>query len=69
MQFQIRCKAGALRNANSLVKFLNNILQTEEGVDNLLFNLLVLGSLTDETGYVWRKSSTDLYLIETQPLC
>ncbi|KAI0241298.1 E3 ubiquitin-protein ligase [Lamellibrachia satsuma] len=42
--------------------------ETQEGIDDLLFNLLVLGSLTDKTGYVWRKSSMDLYLIETLPL-
>ncbi|KAI0227837.1 hypothetical protein LSAT2_021672 [Lamellibrachia satsuma] len=42
--------------------------ETYEGIDNLLFNLLVLGSLTDQTGLVWRKSQMDLYVIETLPL-
>ncbi|XP_060597648.1 E3 ubiquitin-protein ligase rnf213-alpha-like, partial [Ruditapes philippinarum] len=42
--------------------------EVENGVDYLLFNLLLLGCLTDKTGFVWRKSPTDLYLIETMPL-
>jgi len=37
-------------------------------VDYLLFNLLVLGSITDREGYVWSRSPTDLYVIETMPL-
>lgn len=37
-------------------------------MDYLLFNLLVLGSLTDRRGYLWRKSDNDLYLVETLPL-
>jgi len=37
-------------------------------VDYLLFNLLVLGSITDREGYVWTRSPTDLYVIETMPL-
>ncbi|XP_060561077.1 E3 ubiquitin-protein ligase RNF213-like, partial [Ruditapes philippinarum] len=42
--------------------------EVENGVDYLLFNLLLLGCLTDKTGFVWRKSATDMYLIETTPL-
>ena len=42
--------------------------KVQEGVDYLLFNLLVLGCLTDKTGFVWRRCPTDLYLIETLPL-
>jgi hypothetical protein len=42
--------------------------QVLEGVDTLLFNLLVLGSLTDYTGFVWKRSVRDLYVIETTPL-
>lgn len=34
------------------------------GLDTLLFNLLVLGSLCDKMGRVWRRRSTDLYVIE-----
>jgi len=37
-------------------------------VDYLLFNLLVLGSITDREGYVWTRLPTDLYVIETMPL-
>jgi hypothetical protein len=42
--------------------------QVLEGVDNLLFNLLVLGSITDRTGHVWTRLPSDLYVIETMPL-
>ena len=34
------------------------------GLDALIFNLLVLGYLCDKMGRVWRRRSTDLYLIE-----
>ncbi|PFX19442.1 E3 ubiquitin-protein ligase RNF213 [Stylophora pistillata] len=34
------------------------------GLDALLFNLLVLGCLCDKIGRVWRRRSTDLYIIE-----
>jgi len=44
------------------------VVQVLEGVDNLLFNLLVLGSITDRTGYVWTRSPRDLYIVETMPL-
>ncbi|KAK3585584.1 hypothetical protein CHS0354_036771 [Potamilus streckersoni] len=42
--------------------------EVQEGVDFLLFNLLILGCLTDRSGYVWRHSPRDLYLIETIPI-
>ena len=42
--------------------------QVQEGVDYLLFNLLILGSITDREGYVWCRSPVDLYVIETMPL-
>ena len=34
------------------------------GLDTLLFNLLVLGCLCDRMGRVWRRRSTDLYIVE-----
>ncbi|PFX17552.1 E3 ubiquitin-protein ligase RNF213, partial [Stylophora pistillata] len=34
------------------------------GLDTLLFNLLVLGYLCDKMGRVWRRRTTDLYVIE-----
>ncbi|KAJ7339375.1 hypothetical protein OS493_005769 [Desmophyllum pertusum] len=34
------------------------------GLDTLLFNLLVLGSICDKMGRVWRRRSTDLYVLE-----
>ena len=42
--------------------------QVLSGVDFVLFNLLVLGSVTDRDGFVWRRSPLDLYVIETMPL-
>ena len=39
-------------------------LQMRRGLDTLLFNLLVLGYLCDKMGRVWRRRSTDLYIIE-----
>ncbi|XP_053391303.1 E3 ubiquitin-protein ligase rnf213-alpha-like, partial [Mercenaria mercenaria] len=42
--------------------------EVQQGVDNLLFNLLILGYLSDDAGFVWRKNITDLYLVETLPL-
>ncbi|KAL3881508.1 hypothetical protein ACJMK2_027940, partial [Sinanodonta woodiana] len=42
--------------------------EVQEGVDFFLFNLLILGCLTDKSGYVWRRSPRDLYLIETMPI-
>lgn len=34
------------------------------GLDTLLFNLFVLGSLYDKMGRLWRRRNTDLYVIE-----
>ncbi|XP_062507501.1 E3 ubiquitin-protein ligase rnf213-alpha-like isoform X2 [Corticium candelabrum] len=34
------------------------------GVDSLVFNLLILGQLSDTKGNVWRKQETDMYVIE-----
>ena len=34
----------------------------------LLFNLLVLGSLQSQDGWMWRRSDMDLYLVENTPL-
>ncbi|KAL3881511.1 hypothetical protein ACJMK2_027943, partial [Sinanodonta woodiana] len=42
--------------------------EVQEGVDFFLFNLLILGCLTDKSGFVWRRSPRDLYLIETMPI-
>ncbi|KAK3585576.1 hypothetical protein CHS0354_036763 [Potamilus streckersoni] len=42
--------------------------EVQEGLDYFLFNLLILGCLTDKSGYVWRRSSRDLYLVETVPI-
>ncbi|XP_070188878.1 E3 ubiquitin-protein ligase rnf213-alpha-like [Littorina saxatilis] len=42
--------------------------EVQEGVDHLLYNLLVLGCVTDRHGQVWLRSPMDLYLVETIPL-
>lgn len=31
---------------------------------DLMFNLLILGSITDSTGNVWKKNEHQLYMIE-----
>ena len=42
---------------------------SSEGLDSFLFNLLVLGEISDSEGYVWRKRPNDLYVVEiTIPL-
>jgi len=46
----------------------NSLLQVQEGVDAFLFQLLVLGCLGHSSGYVWRKSEMDYYIIESMPL-
>ncbi|XP_061169263.1 E3 ubiquitin-protein ligase RNF213-like isoform X1 [Saccostrea echinata] len=42
--------------------------EVQDGVDYLLFQLLILGCLTNSTGHVWRKLPYDLYIVETMPL-
>ncbi|XP_064641333.1 E3 ubiquitin-protein ligase rnf213-alpha-like isoform X2 [Lineus longissimus] len=39
-----------------------------DGVDHVLFNLLVLRCIKDASGQCWRRSPADLYLIENLPL-
>lgn len=31
----------------------------------MLFNMLILGSLVNENGYVFHRSDTDLFIVET----
>ena len=38
--------------------------QVTSGLDTLLFNLLVIGVLKSSSGQVWRRRSSDLYVIE-----
>ena len=47
---------------------LHVLLQVQEGVDALLFQLLVLGCLAHSSGHVWRRSELDYYIIENMPL-
>jgi len=38
-------------------------------LETLLFNLLILGEITDDRGRVWRRNPYDLYILEiTDPL-
>ncbi|XP_065845272.1 E3 ubiquitin-protein ligase rnf213-alpha-like isoform X2 [Oscarella lobularis] len=36
----------------------------QKGLENLLFNLLVLGQIMDSKGNVWRRRLTDMYVLE-----
>ncbi|CAC5418097.1 RNF213 [Mytilus coruscus] len=42
--------------------------EVEEGVDSFLFELLVLGRLVHSSGYMWRRSDLDYYIIESMPI-
>ena len=43
-------------------------MQVQEGVDELLFSLLILGQLTAHSGHVWLRSKLDFYVVEVLPL-
>ena len=61
--FPICCSEAILSNDTFYL-----FLQVQEGVDALLFQLLVLGCLVHSSGHVWRKSELDYYIIENMPL-
>ncbi|CAG2195832.1 RNF213 [Mytilus edulis] len=42
--------------------------EVQDGVDAFLFQLLVLGCLSQTSGSVWRRSDMDYYIIESMPL-
>ncbi|CAG2246214.1 RNF213 [Mytilus edulis] len=42
--------------------------EVQEGVDVFLFQLLILGCIGHSSGYVWRRSELDYYIIESMPL-
>ncbi|XP_062573652.1 E3 ubiquitin-protein ligase rnf213-alpha-like, partial [Saccostrea cucullata] len=42
--------------------------EVENGLDFFLFQLLVIGCLTNSYGLVWRKKDFDMYVIETMPI-
>ena len=44
--------------------FTLHLHQVSSGLDSLLFNLLVLGVLSDSRGRVWRRRPCDLYIVE-----
>ncbi|XP_052808702.1 E3 ubiquitin-protein ligase rnf213-alpha-like isoform X1 [Mya arenaria] len=56
------------RKQSARIFHLNMNHEVQEGVDYLLFNLLILNCLVDRSGYVWRRSEHDLYLIEAMPI-
>lgn len=41
--------------------------QVESGVDELLFNLMILGSIVNSEGTVWQARETQYYIIECMP--
>lgn len=42
--------------------------EVREGLDRVLFSLLILGALTRRDGFVWLRHPRDLYIIENTPL-
>ncbi|XP_052808680.1 E3 ubiquitin-protein ligase rnf213-alpha-like isoform X1 [Mya arenaria] len=56
------------RKHSARIFHLNMNHEVQEGVDYVLFNLLILNCLVDKSGYVWRRSVHDLYLIEAMPI-
>ncbi|WAR07210.1 RN213-like protein, partial [Mya arenaria] len=56
------------RKQSARIFHLNMNHEVQEGVDYVLFNLLILNCLVDKSGYVWRRSVHDLYLIEAMPI-
>ncbi|XP_041350668.1 E3 ubiquitin-protein ligase rnf213-alpha-like [Gigantopelta aegis] len=47
---------------------LNISYEVQEGLDYLLFNLLILGKVSNERGHIWLRSAMDLYLVEIIPI-
>ncbi|XP_041354620.1 E3 ubiquitin-protein ligase rnf213-alpha-like [Gigantopelta aegis] len=47
---------------------LNISYEVQEGLDYLLFNLLILGKVSNEKGHIWLRSAMDLYLVEIIPI-
>jgi len=43
-------------------------LQVEAGVDEVLFNLIILGSLVNSDGFVWQVKRGQYYIVECMPL-
>ena len=41
--------------------------EVEHGVDNFLFNLIILGSIVNSEGSVWQAQHTQYYIIECMP--
>jgi len=42
-------------------------LQVEAGVDEVLFNLIILGSLVNSDGIVWQIKRGQYYIVECMP--
>ena len=53
--------------ASSHLYHIDVAYEVYEGVDQFLFNLTVLGYLKHSNGQLWRRSPSDLYLIEIMP--
>ena len=61
-------KSNAGHTINPRVYHLDVGHYVQNNVDFLLFNLLILGSLTNSDGYVWLKMPYDLYYVENMPI-
>ena len=46
------------------MKNIQRLFQVTKGLDTLLFKLLVLRSIKDLNGNVWRRRSSDMYVVE-----
>ncbi|KAK6168590.1 hypothetical protein SNE40_019790 [Patella caerulea] len=53
--------------SNPVIFHLDISSEVLNGVDFLLYNLLILGCLKDKDGRIWTKSPSDLYVIENIP--
>ena len=44
--------------------FFDNFIKVVKGLDNFLFKLVILRAVKDYSGNVWRRRSTDMYVVE-----
>lgn len=61
----MRISSSNIDIANNRLSHCNFVfIKVRRGLDTLLFNLLVLGSLCNKMGRMWRRRNSDLYIIE-----
>ena len=44
--------------------FIYNFFKVVKGLDNFLFKLVILRAVKDQSGNVWRRKPTDMYVVE-----